>query len=350
MKILFHDTETTGVGIEDRILQSAYSLYELKGDKISFIRYMEEDIMPPVPIKPAAAATHGLWYDDLKDAPIFENSKTKVDLLSFIEDKDCFYCAHNSKFDIGMLEKEGIIFPDERIIDTLKIARHVNIDNADIESNSLQYLRYFFDFDRQPEFRTFLNDYNIEKLVPHTALSDIAVLAYYFKKLLDNGQISGIEDGLMYTLTPVPEKNIKFGAVFDHGTPFSVVATSTYEQYGKKKAGLSYLAWAINGMDTMSADVKIGMSEAILREVQAGNISYNNPDLPYFKSICATFSIEMRAFLAEKGYNIDIEKKVIQKIKDNITFIEENNLTDQKREYQSLKDFVKYYSYISKLY
>lgn len=345
MKIIFHDTETTGVDLEDRILQSAYSIYELKDGKLNFIEYMEENILPPVAINPAAAAIHGIWYPDLKDAPTFEDSKTKKDFEKFIK-KGYYYCAHNSPFDLGMMAKEGIEFEPDLVIDTLKIARHINIDNEDIKSNGLQYLRYYYNFDMEDNFIDFLKDYKIKKLIPHTALSDIAVLAYYFKMLVESNMINGFEDGVKYTLTPVPEKNIKFGNVYEKGTAFYDVATTTYEQYGKTKRGISYLNWAIGNMDTLSADVKIGLSKAVVQAIRDDKLSLGDRDVTPMLSIAATFDKESRDYLFSKGYSSKIPEKTMLKITQKIKQIEMDGLVNESKEYKELLILVKYYNYM----
>ena len=346
--IIFHDTETTGVNKTDRILQSAHALYSFnkRSKKIKFIDFLEENIKPPVPIGPASAAVHGIWYPDLEDSPEWKNSISKDFFELFIKEK-VFYCAHNSPFDIGQLEKENINYPVELVIDTLKIARHVNMKNEDIESNGLQYLRYFYNFDMNEDFTKFLSDYNIKKLVPHTALSDIAVLAYYFKLLLNEKFISSLEDAIEYTRTPVIEDSMKFGNVFDKGTPFSKVITSTYSQYGKKKRGIDYLNWAISNMDNLSADIKITISKMVINSVKDSKISITDKAIIPMKYIAAAFDKNSREFLNKKGFNVEEAKeKTIQKIKDKISSIESSGEEDSTREYPTLVQLVKYYEYL----
>ena len=74
--------------------------------------------------------------------------------------------AHNAKFDVDMLEKEGI--HPKRIICTLKLARHMD-PNGVIPRYSLQYLRYFLGIKI--------------KATTHDALGDILVLEKLFERL-----------------------------------------------------------------------------------------------------------------------------------------------------------------------
>ena len=71
--------------------------------------------------------------------------------------------AHNAKFDVDMLRKEGI--QADRTICTYKLARYLDKEGA-IPRYNLQYLRYYLEL-------------NIEA-VPHSALGDIRVLEKLF--------------------------------------------------------------------------------------------------------------------------------------------------------------------------
>lgn len=303
-RIIFLDTETTGVGESDRILQIAYAEYELSKKGLKFIKFLEENITPPCKIGPASAAVHGIWYDDLIDAPTFENSQSKKDIERFIKE-GVYFSAHNAPFDLGMLEKEGIKYPKELVVDTLKIARHLNRKTEEIESNGLQYLRYFYDFDRMESFKVFLKDYKIEKLMPHTALSDIAVLAFYYKHLIDNKMLKNVEEGVMYTRTPVLEEKIKFGNVFEKGTLFKDALVATYEQYGKRKEGKSYINWALGNMETLSADIRISIAKITIELIQEGKLKVTDKDLAPMLFIGATFDLKSREYLQSIGMNTE---------------------------------------------
>ncbi len=75
----------------------------------------------------------------IADKPKFINSPEYIDLENRFS-KIHVFIAHNAKFDVQMIEKEGLkVGP---VIDTLKIARHLDIDEK-IPRYSLQYLRYF---------------------------------------------------------------------------------------------------------------------------------------------------------------------------------------------------------------
>jgi len=345
--IVFNDTETTGTDLEDRILQNACAIYEIDFNKktMKFKKYFEENINPPVPISPGSAAVHGLWYEDIENEKPFKDSKSFKEMNSYIK-KGFYYCAHNSPFDIGMLKKENINFDTSKIIDTLAIARKVNKDNEDIESNGLQYLRYFYDFDRNPEFKEFLKDFKIKKLVPHTALSDIAVLAFYFKVLLESNMIKDIDTAVDMSHTPFIEDKIMFGNVFDKGTKFSEIVNSSYEQYNRTKRGIDYLNWAISNMESLSADIKISISYFTIEAVKKGELTFTDKAITPMKYISATFCPDQRDFLNIQGFNVDSAKEAtIKKIKEKVNKLEKEGET-KSSEYSNNLKLLELYDYI----
>jgi len=268
--LVFSDTETTGLFSEDRVLQAAYSVFILDDDKnLTKITYREENILPPVSIKPQAAEIHGIWYNDLKDAPSWEFSKSKPE-LEYLNEIGAYFIAHNALFDFNMLKKEGLEWNKKNVIDTLRISKHLYGNNADVEKYSLQYLRYLFDFDRNglmDELKTF----NRKKIVAHTALSDIIVLIFFFKKILKE---MNFEDIVNLSFKPVLIDEIRFGNVFERGTKISDAIFQKYEQYGKDKIGYDYLSWAFNNMD-LNFDIKYSIAYFITKGVIENKIGIN---------------------------------------------------------------------------
>lgn len=155
---IFLDTETTGVEILDRLYQVAYKTAD---------ETLDEKFKPPVPISHVASSITHITNKDVALKPPFTNSPTEAKLKDLVE-KDYILIAHNSTFDLGMLNKEGINF--KRHICTMKLARH--IDEGDMVNHQLQYLRYYYDL-----------EIDLGGLAPHDALADIIVLEQVFKKL-----------------------------------------------------------------------------------------------------------------------------------------------------------------------
>ena len=87
-------------------------------------------------------------------------------LSGLVSDQNNVIVAHNAKFDIGMLQNEGIDPPN--VICTLKLARFLDKDGV-IPQYNLQYLRYFLDL-------------RVEATA-HDALGDILVLEKLFDRI-----------------------------------------------------------------------------------------------------------------------------------------------------------------------
>ncbi len=157
MKYIFLDTETTGTEAEDRICQLAY----LVDNTMSYGL-----VKPPLKIKVAAMATHHITNKMVEDKKTFKEV-FEADLTKQL--KENIVVAHNAKFDVAMLAKEGIS-PD-RVICTLKIAKHLD-EKGVIESYALQYLRYLLGLE-------------IDEATPaHDAKADVLVLEKLFQRLL----------------------------------------------------------------------------------------------------------------------------------------------------------------------
>lgn len=140
IKIVFFDTETTGLKEEDRILQIAYSVVSLKDLLNGVLFYKEEYIKPPVDISPSSAAIHGIWYQDIDDAKEFKNSNAITDFEQFIEDESVYFVAHNEIFDRNMLAKEDIFLPRKRTLDSLRLLKLFADEHSDCEKHHFNIL------------------------------------------------------------------------------------------------------------------------------------------------------------------------------------------------------------------
>ncbi len=157
-KLVFLDTETTGIEYQDRIFQVAY--------KFQNKEYCEL-FKPEVPISIEASETTGFVNADVENKIAFANSEMKKDLEKIFSDPQNIFIAHNAKFDIKMLEKEGLKF--NKVIDTLKIAQYLD-PQGKLNAYRLQYLRYALDL-------------KIENAQAHNALGDVRVLEALFNRL-----------------------------------------------------------------------------------------------------------------------------------------------------------------------
>ncbi|MDZ7597533.1 MAG: 3'-5' exonuclease [Desulfobacterales bacterium] len=148
---IFLDTETTGTGPDDRLCQIAFK--PEGGPAVC------ETFNPGMPISIEAMSIHHITNRMVQGKPPFRGSDTHTQLQNLVAGGKNVIVAHNARFDVDMLNKEGIFPP--RVICTFKLARHLD-KNGVIPKYNLQYLRYFLDLEIEA--------------TPHSALGDILVL------------------------------------------------------------------------------------------------------------------------------------------------------------------------------
>ncbi len=156
-KFLFFDTETTGNTEEDFLCQLAY---KHNGEEFS------ELYKPPLAIPPEASAVHHITNKMIVDKPSFRDSKDYASVKTLFENGVAIPVAHNAKFDIGMMKKEGIEI--KQAICTLRLARHLDKENK-IPRYNLQFLRYYLGIEIDAQ--------------AHDALGDVKVLEALFERL-----------------------------------------------------------------------------------------------------------------------------------------------------------------------
>ncbi len=220
MPFILFDTETTGGGENDRVCQIALGILKKDG-----CDYHIDYCKPPVPISYAAMAVHGITEEDVEDKPPF-NETNSGGLLQKLNTKNSVLIAHNAKFDIDMVAKEGIEWGGF-VIDTYRCAKHL----IDSDSYALQYLRYslgFYKSEKDDEALRLKAEFG-DMMNPHNALFDIYILKKLFFHLIE---ITGDYKKLIeLTNTPVLLKEMKFGKY--KGESFETIA----------KKDPSYLKW-----------------------------------------------------------------------------------------------------------
>jgi DNA polymerase III epsilon subunit-like protein len=156
-ELIFLDTETTGNEIgKDRLCQVCFKV----GDKIT-----TEYFKPPLPMSVKSMSITHITNEMLEDKKPFSESEMLGELRSLLSEN--ILVAHNAKFDIAMLEAEGISVLQS--ICTLRVARFMDKDNSIPEYN-LQYLRYHLGL-------------KIEGTA-HDAEGDVKVLHALFQRLM----------------------------------------------------------------------------------------------------------------------------------------------------------------------
>lgn len=156
-QLIFLDTETTGNEIgTDRLCQVCFKV----GEAIH-----TEYFKPPLPMSVKSMSITHITNEMLTDKPAFAESTMSVELQKLLNDG--VLVAHNAKFDIAMLEAEGISVPKN--ICTLRVARYLDKESAIPEYN-LQYLRYYLKLDIEG--------------TAHNAEDDVKVLHALFLRLV----------------------------------------------------------------------------------------------------------------------------------------------------------------------
>lgn len=163
-KIVFLDTETTGIEETDFLCQLAYKIQPVYGATSEMFC---ELFKPPVKISIEASSVTHISNKMVADKPSFQESKDYTKIKTMLEDKNTIMVAHNAKFDLSMLEKENIT-PSSNIC-TLRVARYLDKEHK-IPQHKLQYLRYYLDIEIEAQ--------------AHDALGDVLVLEKLFERLL----------------------------------------------------------------------------------------------------------------------------------------------------------------------
>lgn len=227
-KILYFDTETTDIQSKD-IVQLAI----LKEEGITLNMFFN----PIQEVSYTAMAIHHLTPEFLADYPTFEEAKVPEDyeeeefagkdLKTFLKHlaKEYIWVAHNVEFDKEVLERKGIEIP--KTICTFKLARNMFAEEErDLESYSLQYLRYYLGLYKKEN-----QDHN----TAHDALSDVYFLKDLFKYIQNNSKLS-IENMIQISKEPAFIRNINFGKYAGH----------LLTDIAKEDRG--YLEWMLNNI------------------------------------------------------------------------------------------------------
>lgn len=158
-KVIFFDTETTGnEPKKDFVCQLAY-----KTSDQTFCELYK----PLIPIPPEASAITHITNKMVADKPLFKESDNYEIIKSLFENPNSVVVAHNAKFDLAIIDKEGI--KPANFICTLRVARYLDKENI-IPQYKLQYLRYYLDIEIEAE--------------AHDALGDVLVLEKLYDRLL----------------------------------------------------------------------------------------------------------------------------------------------------------------------
>jgi len=179
MEAIVFDTETTGVGDKDRIVEAAY--LELNA-KFGVIGEFNQRYNPQMPIGIGAMATHHIVDEDLVDCPPYSD---------FVLPDTEYVIGHNVDFDMRLIGHEDN--EDVKRICTLAIARRWL---PDVGSHSQTALMYYF---MGPVARGLVQG-------AHSALVDVKncnMLLGYLQNVMDQG---GVPTGTLEQLWAESER------------------------------------------------------------------------------------------------------------------------------------------------
>jgi len=114
-KYILFDTETTGAGENDRIIQVGAMVVHGRDE----IEVFDELCSTDIPITVEAMEVHNITPDVIENQPPYAELTFTKKILEY-NHADNYLIAHNISFDLGMLEKEGFE-NNYTLIDTLRL-------------------------------------------------------------------------------------------------------------------------------------------------------------------------------------------------------------------------------------
>ena len=169
-KYIILDTETTGTGEADRIVQLGFLVLNGKA-----VEVYNDLCTTDIPIAYPAMEVHGITPEMIADMPVCtDTSAFKV--LEQLNTPENVLIIHNAPFDLGMLSKENFT-SKMRLIDTLRCAKHLFEDE---EAHRLQYFRYRLELYKQEEAEASALGIIVKA---HDAIGDVLVLKLFLTEL-----------------------------------------------------------------------------------------------------------------------------------------------------------------------
>ncbi len=242
-KYIILDTETTGTGDLDRVIQLGFIVLGAKE-----IEVHNEFNSSDVPISFGAMEVHGITPDLIANEPLCTETSAYKRLLE-LNTNDNYLIIHNAPFDIGMLAKEGFK-TQMKVIDTLRVAKHIFEDE---EAHRLQYFRYKMELYKEEQKEA--DALNIV-VKAHDAIGDVLVLKLFLSKLKEAVQArypgeNPVEKMVDLTNTPILIKTFRFGK--HKGKELKEVAHSD--------AG--YLRWMLSSMENLDEDMRYSINSVL---------------------------------------------------------------------------------------
>jgi DNA polymerase-3 subunit epsilon/exodeoxyribonuclease X len=243
-KYVLLDTETTGAGDTDRIIQLGFMVLDGKNVEVH-----NDLCLAPLPIGYGAMEVHGITPDMIEGKPSCTETSA-FQALCALNTPENVLIIHNAPFDLGMLAKEDFT-SKMRLIDTLRCARHLFDDE---EAHRLQYFRYRLGLYKIEQAEA--DALGIE-VKAHDAIGDVLVLKLFLTELRKRLQerfegANPIDKMVELTQTPVfYTRPLKFGKY--KGKTLTEIA----------EADKGYLTWMLSNMDTLDEDMRYSIGRVL---------------------------------------------------------------------------------------
>lgn len=232
------DTETTGAGEEDRIIQLGFIVLEPKKPVEVVQSYCSSDIA----IKIEAMEVHHITPEMLQDMSPCVDSDAYKRLLALNQPEN-YLIIHNAPFDMKMLEKEGF-HNQMQLIDTLRCAKHLFTESP---YHRLQYFRYAMELYKQEAQEA--KKLNVE-VKAHDAIGDVLVLKLFLTKLKEASEEQFVHTPPVQKLVELTKepvfmtKPLRFGK--HKGKSVSEIAA----------LDSGYLKWMLESMENLDEDLR----------------------------------------------------------------------------------------------
>lgn len=243
-KYIILDTETTGAGENDRVIQLGFMVLDGKN-----VQVHNDLCTSSVPIGYGAMEVHGITPDQIEGKPsCVETSAFKA--LEVLNTSDNVMIIHNAPFDLGMLAKENFT-SKMRLIDTLRCAKHLFDEE---EAHRLQFFRYRLELYKLEQAEADALGIVVKA---HDAIGDVLVLKLFLtelrKKLTERfGNVNPIDKMVELTQTPVLiTRPLKFGK--HKGKTLSEIVMSDK----------GYLTWMLANMENLDEDMKYSIAKVL---------------------------------------------------------------------------------------
>ncbi|HZF69963.1 exonuclease domain-containing protein [Sulfuricurvum sp.] len=243
-KYVLLDTETTGAGDSDRIIQLGFMVLDGKNVEVH-----NDLCSAPLPIGYGAMEVHGITPDMIEGKPPCTETSS-FQALCALNTPENVLIIHNAPFDLGMLAKEDFT-SQMRLIDTLRCARHLFEDE---EAHRLQYFRYRLGLYKIEQAEA--DALGIE-VKAHDAIGDVLVLKLFLSELRKRLQerfegANPIDKMVELTQTPVfYTRPLKFGKY--KGKTLTEIA----------EADKGYLTWMLGNMDSLDEDMRYSIGKVL---------------------------------------------------------------------------------------